>query len=88
MKTHQDLDFPPSLSAGVWWLAQALLDTLLVSFQYQNTAVLWEHTNIKIISVRHSRTRQEHMAKCIYMLFKINSMNTATFKYIAPLIFQ
>lgn len=27
-KTHQDLDFPPSLSAAVWWLAQALLDTL------------------------------------------------------------
>lgn len=42
LKTHQDLFFLPSLSAGVWWLGQAVLDTLLVSFQHQNTAVLWE----------------------------------------------
>lgn len=42
VKTHQHPVCPPSLSAGVWWLAQAVLDTLPISFQNQNTAVLWE----------------------------------------------
>lgn len=51
MKTHPDLGFPPLLSAGVWWLAQAPPDILLVSSQYQNTAVLWEHIDRKITTV-------------------------------------